>query len=279
MTNTTNWQGARKLINVPRAIRRGPLYVAEHRLRNMSKWIVSMIGFGIGNPVMFLLSVGVGVGALVDGNLGPNGVDGVGYMTFLAPALLATAAIQGAMDETMFPTLAGFVWGKDFFAINATQISGRSIAMGVVLASGVRCSVSVLLYEAILLLFGAVSLESLPGMKVSSIFAGMAFGAVMLMGTSFVKQDDGIFSVINRFIITPMFMFSGTYYPLAVLPIYLQWIGWISPMWHATEIGRNLSYGHQVQPWLLFVHFSYLGMMLVVGLLLASWQFTRRLAK
>ena len=92
MTSANNWQGARKLINVQRAIRRGPLYVAEHRLRNMSKWIVSMIGFGIGNPVMFLLSVGIGVGALVDDNFGPNGVDGVGYLTFLAPALLATAA-------------------------------------------------------------------------------------------------------------------------------------------------------------------------------------------
>ena len=279
MTSANNWQGARKLINVQRAIRRGPLYVAEHRLRNMSKWIVSMIGFGIGNPVMFLLSVGIGVGALVDDNLGPNGVDGVGYLTFLAPALLATAAIQGAMDETMFPTLAGFVWGKDFFAINATQISGRSIAIGVVLAAGVRCSLSVLLYELILALFGAVSLASLPALTLSSILAGMAFGAVMLMGASFVKQDDGIFAVVNRFVITPMFMFSGTYYPLAVLPIYLQWIGWISPMWHATEIGRNLSYGHQVEPWLLWIHYAYLGLMLVVGVLIASWQFTRRLAK
>jgi lipooligosaccharide transport system permease protein len=107
----------------------------------------------------------------------------------------------------------------------------------------------------------------------------MAFGAIMLMGASFVKQDDGIFAVVNRFIITPMFMFSGTYYPLAVLPIYLQWIGWISPMWHATEIGRYLSYGHQVEPWLLLVHFSYLGLMLVSGLAIGGWQFTRRLAK
>jgi lipooligosaccharide transport system permease protein len=277
--STTNWQGARELINVQRAISRGPLYVAEHRLRNMSKWIVSMIGFGIGNPVMFLLSVGIGVGALVDSNQGSAGVDGVGYLTFLAPALLATAAIQGAMDETMFPTLEGFTWGKLFFGMNATQLSGNSIAIGVVLAAGVRCSLSVLLYELILVLFGAISLAAVPALTLTSIFSGMAFGAVMLMGASFVKQDDGVFAVVNRFIITPMFMFSGTYYPLAVLPIYLQWIGWISPMWHATEVGRFLSYGHQIELWLLLTHFSYLGFMLVAGIAIASWQFTRRLAK
>ncbi len=279
MSSTTDWQGARKLVNVSRAIARGPLYVAEHRLRSMSKWIASMIGFGIGNPVMFLLSVGIGVGALVDQNQGPAGVDGVGYLTFLAPALLATAAIQAAMDETMFPTLEGFTWGKLFFGMNSTQLSGSSIATGVILAAGVRCSISVLLYELILLLFGAIPLASIPVLTVTSIFAGMAFGAAMLMGAAFVKQDDGIFAVVNRFLITPMFMFSGTYYPLAVLPIYLQWIGWISPMWHATEIGRFLSYGHEIEPWLLLIHFAYLGLMLVVGLLVASWQFTRRLSK
>ena len=277
--STSNWQGARKLVNVPKAISRGPLYVAEHRLRNMSKWIVSMIGFGIGNPAMFLLSIGIGVGALVDSNQGGAGIDGVGYLTFLAPALLATAAIQGAMDETMFPTLEGFTWGKLFFGMNSTQLSGRSIATGVVLAAGVRCTVSVILYELILVLFGAVPLDAIPALTITSIYSGMAFGAIMLMGASFVKQDDGIFAVVNRFIITPMFMFSGTYYPLAVLPIYLQWIGWISPMWHATEIGRYLSYGHQVEPWLLLVHFSYLGLMLVSGLAIGGWQFTRRLAK
>lgn len=279
MSDVTNWQGARKLINVGRSIRRGSLYVAEHRLRSMSKWWVSILSFGIGNPVMFLLSVGVGVGALVDRNLGPNGVDGVGYLTFLAPALLATAAIQGAMDETMFPTLEGFTWAKTFFGMNSTQLSPRSIATGVVLAAGVRCTFGVVLYEAILFLFGAVPLQAIPALTLESIFAGMAFGSFMLMIASFVEKDDGLFAIIGRFIITPMFMFSGTYYPLTTLPIYLQWIGWVSPMWHATDLGRNISYGHPVEPWLLVVHVAYLAALLVIGLTVASWQFKRRLSK
>lgn len=271
------WQGSRNLINVERSIARGALYVAEHRLRNMGKWWISMLSFGIGNPVLFLLSVGIGLGALVNRNNG--GIDGVDYLVFLAPALLATAAIQATMDETMFPVLSGFVWDKLFFAMNATQLGARSIVGGILLAAGVRNVFTVLLYEAILLLFGAVPLESIPMLTASSVLAGFAFGSVMLMGSSFVKKDDGFFAIVGRFIITPMFMFSGTYYPLESLPFYLQWIGWFSPVWHATNLGRALSYGHEVPTWLLFVHVTFLATLLVVGMLVASWQFNRRLSK
>lgn len=271
------WQGSRQLIDVERSIARGAWYVAEHRLRNMGKWWVSMLSFGIGNPVLFLLSVGVGIGALVNQNSG--GIDGVDYLVFLAPALLATAAIQATMDETMFPVLSGFVWDKGFFAMNATQLGGRSIVSGILIAAGIRNVLTVLVYEVILLLFGAVPLASIPMLTLSSVLAGFAFGSVMLMGSSFVKKDDGFFAIVGRFIITPMFMFSGTYYPLESLPFYLQWIGWFSPVWHATNLGRALSYGHSSPTWLLVTHVTFLSMLFVVGLLVATWQFDRRLSK
>lgn len=271
------WQGSRNLINVERSIARGALYVAEHRLRNMGKWWISMLSFGIGNPVLFLLSVGIGLGALVNRNNG--GIDGVDYLVFLAPALLATAAIQATMDETMFPVLSGFVWDKLFFAMNSTQLSARSIVGGILLAAGVRNVFTVLIYEAILILFGAVPIESIPMLTLSSVLAGFAFGSVMLMGSSFVNKDDGFFAIVGRFIITPMFMFSGTYYPLESLPFYLQWIGWFSPVWHATNLGRALSYGHDAPSWLLITHVTFLATLLVVGMLVASWQFKRRLSK
>ena len=271
------WQGSRKLINVERSIARGALYVAEHRLRNMGKWWVSMLSFGIGNPVLFLLSVGVGIGALVNKNNG--GIDGVDYLVFLAPALLSTAAIQATMDETMFPVLSGFVWDKIFFAMNATQLAGRSIVGGILLAAGVRNVLTVMVYEVILVLFGAVPLASIPMLTLSSVLAGFAFGSVMLMGSSFVKKDDGFFAIVGRFIITPMFMFSGTYYPLESLPVYLQWIGWLSPVWHATDLGRSLSYGHQAPTWLLVTHVTYLSALFIAGILIATWQFDRRLSK
>ncbi|MFM6978050.1 MAG: ABC transporter permease [Micrococcales bacterium] len=271
------WQGSRKLINVSKAIAFSSLYVAEHRLRTMSKWWTSMVTFGIGNPLLLLLSVGIGIGALVDKNSG--GIDGVSYLTFLAPALLSTAAIQATMDECMFPVMQGFSWDRTFFAMNSTQIGGRAIVTGVLLSAGARNLFTVVLFEAVLVVFGAVPLASIPVLTVSSMVAGFAFGSLMLMVASFVKQDDGVFAIIGRFIVAPMFMFSGTYYPLESLPNYLQCIGWASPVWHATEIGRNLSYGHVVQPWLMFVHIGYLLLMFTVGYVISGWQFVRRLSK
>lgn len=277
--SSMTWQGAPKVVNLRKAFALSAWYVAEYRLRNMSKWIAAIVAFGIGNPLLYLLSVGLGVGALVDANTGSAGVDGVKYLTFLAPALLASATIQGAMDETSFPTIQGFVWDKSFFGMNSTQITGRAIVGGILIASGVRCLLTAFLYEGILLAFGAITWQAIPALTVASFFAGMSFAAAMLAATSFVKQDDGFFAIVGRFIITPMFMFSGTFFPLTALPIYLQWIGWLSPVWHATNLGRALSYGMPIEPWLAAVHVAYLALMLVASVLIGSRQFERRLAQ
>ncbi|MFM6963004.1 MAG: ABC transporter permease [Micrococcales bacterium] len=271
------WTGAKKLVDPRRAMLSGPWHVAEYRLRNMSKWWSAVLAFGLGNPVLYLLSVGIGIGALVNKSQA-HGVDGVPYLTFLAPALLATSAIQAAMDETSFPTMQGFMWDKSFFAMNSTQLTGRSIVGGIMIASAFRCLFNTTIYALVLWAFGAVNPLQIPALIGSAFLAGMGFAAIMLMTVSFVKQDDGFFAIIGRFIIAPMFMFSGTFYPITNLPIYLQWIGWVSPVWHATDMGRALSYGHSVEPWLMAVHFAYLIAMLFVGIEFGSRQFAKRLA-
>ncbi|MEY4078801.1 MAG: hypothetical protein RIS80_570 [Actinomycetota bacterium] len=273
------WQGAAKLVDPAKPIRWGSFYVAEFRIKGMLKWWDALIAFGLGNPVLYLLSIGIGIGALVDKGSGGTGIDGVPYLTFLAPALLATAAIQGAMDEVTFPTIEGFVWNKTFYSINATAISARQIVHGVMLAAMARCFIQVGLYELILVAFGAIPLASLPVLTVASALAGFGFAAVMLSVTVFIKDDDGFFAIVGRFVLTPMFMFSGTYFPLTTLPIYLQWIGWISPVWHSTDLGRALSYGADVPLWLLLVHVAVPLGLGAIGLLTAYPQFEKRLSE
>jgi lipooligosaccharide transport system permease protein len=269
-----NWTGAKTLVDPRVPMRWGAFYVAEFRIRNMLKWISAIIAFGLGNPVLYLLSIGIGIGSMVK-----TPIDGVPYLTFLAPALLATAAIQGAMDEVTFPTIEGFIWTKTFYSMNATAITSRQIVDGVMIAAMTRCFLQVLLYELILVLFGAIPLSGILVLTFASLLAGWGFAAVMLSITVFIKDDDGFFAIVGRFILTPMFMFSGTYFPLASLPIWLQWIGWISPVWHATDLGRALSYGHQIQPWLLVVHVVYLGVLGAIGMITAYPQFKKRLAE
>jgi len=273
------WVGAATIVDPQKSIKRGALYVAENRIKNMLKWWSSIVAFGLGNPTLYLLSIGIGVGSLVDSSLGPNAIDGVSYLTFLAPALLATAGIQGAMDEVTWPTMEGFVWDRTFFSMNATAITGKQIVNGVMLAAMARCVLQVFMYELCLLAFGAITVQSMPILLLVSCAAGLGFGAIMLAFSASIKDDDGVFALVGRFIVTPMFMFSGTFYPISSLPIYLQWIGWISPQWHATNLGRAMAYGMPIESWLLIVHWGLMLAMAFVGLVWAHRVFERRLAK
>lgn len=274
-----NWVGAAKLVDPQVSIRFGAIFVAENRIRNMIKWWASIVAFGIGNPSLYLLSIGIGVGSLVDSSLGPNAIDGVSYLTFLAPALLATAGIQGAMDEVTWPTLEGFVWDRTFFSMNSTSITGKQIVDGILLAAMARCVLQVFMYELCLLAFGAISWQSVPILLLVSATAGFGFSAIMLGLSASIKDDDGMFALIGRFVITPMFMFSGTFYPITSMPIYLQWIGWISPQWHATNLGRAMSYGMPIESWLLYVHWGLMLVMAIIGITWSHRVFESRLSK
>ena len=268
-----------RAVDDKRAVRFGALRVAEYRFYSMSKWMGAVIAYGLGNPILYLVSVGLGIGALVDANSGGQGIGGVSYLMFVAPALLASAAIQGVMDEVTFPTMDGFVWDKLFFAINSTSVSARQIADGVMIVALARGLFTTLMYLAILLLFGAIPLSSVLGLLASSMLAAWGWSAVMLAITARLERDEGYFAIIGRFVIAPMFLFSGTFYPLDQMPLYLQPLGWVSPLWHATELGRNLSYGYEVEPMMFVVHLGYLTLLGVIGMALTYPKFAERLSR
>ena len=279
MSTTQERQGSLKLIDATKVAARGALFVTEARLRTMLKWIWLIIGIAIANPVLYLVSIGLGVGAYIDKNTGGMGVDGVSYITFLAPALLATAAIQGAIDESVFPTLEGFKWNKTFFSMNATPLSGNHIAMGVFFNSLIRVTFTAVMYWLVMLAFGVLESPRAWLAIFTAIMAGAAFGALMQALAGLLENENIFFTVLNRFVIMPLFLFSGTFYPLTNMPIYLQWVGWISPLWHATELGRWLTYDHEISSPMLYVHFVFLNSLLVIGLIASRRIFTRRLGK
>lgn len=275
----SQWQGAPKLVDLDKLRWFGAFYVAEMRIRTMAKWWVTIVLNGFGNPVIYLLAIGIGVGTLVDANGGAGALGGFSYLQFLAPALLASAAMQSAMDETAFPTLRGFVWDKGFFALNATRLTGRQIAEGVLMGAYVRVILSIFFYELVLLAFSAIPLNMALPLFFSSFFAGLAWGSLILALSSNVVDDDGFISLIFRFVVMPMFLFSGTFYPLEQMPIYLQWIGWISPLWHATSLGRIMSLELSVEPWVWIMHLGFLALLAIIGRAIAFPTFERRLSK
>jgi lipooligosaccharide transport system permease protein len=279
MSSFQERQGSLKIVDAAKVAARGALFVTEARLRNMLKWIWLIIGLAIANPVLYLVSIGLGVGAYIDKNTGGMGVDGVSYITFLAPALLATAAIQGAIDESVYPTLEGFKWNKIFFSMNSTPLSGNHIAMGVFLNSLIRVIFTAVIYWFVMLAFGVLESPRAWLAIFTAVMAGAAFGALMQALAGMLENEDIFFTVLQRFVIMPLFLFSGTFYPLTNMPIYLQWIGWISPLWHATELGRWLTYGHEISTLMLYTHFIFLNSLLLIGIIASRRIFTRRLGK
>ena len=279
MSSFQTRQGSLKIVDAAKVAARGAIFVTEARLRSMLKWVWLIIAIAIANPVLYLVSIGLGLGSFIDQNAGSTGVDGVSYLTFLAPALLATAAIQGALDESVFPTLEGFKWNKLFFSMNATPLSGNHIAMGVFFNSLIRTVFTAVLYWFIMLAFGVLESPRAWLAIFTAVMAGAAFGAFMQALAGFLENENVFFTIVERFIIMPLFLFSGTFYPLTNMPIYLQWIGWISPLWHATELGRWLTYGSEISTQMLFVHFIFLNSILVVGLIASRRIFTGRLGK
>ena len=254
----------------------GSFHVAEARIRNMVKWWGIILFEAIINPTLYLVSIGIGVGSLIDAN---NGVNGVSYLTFLAPALLASAAIQGSADEVIFPVMEGFKWNRTFFGMRSTTLTAQQISLGVFLAAMARAMVSIVIYWIVLYLFGALESGTAWLAMPAALLAGAAMGAVMLAMAAKIENENYFFTLVGRFIMIPMFLFSGTFYPLTQMPIFLQFFGWISPLWHASELGRYLTYDYPLSGIQLSIHVVVLTAMVVIGLLLSARIFAKRLEK
>jgi lipooligosaccharide transport system permease protein len=255
----------------------GSWYIAEHRIRSMRAYLQTIIATSIGNPLVYLFALGVGLASLVDANTG--GIDGVSYLAFVAPALLASAAVTVAAEECTYPMMMGFKWNPIFLAMNAAPISGNQITNGMVISVLARMVPTTAIYFVVMVLFGAVPSAWGVAMILVASLTGIAVGLVIMPYTASIEEDKGQMAMIQRFGILPMFLFSGTFFPLTELPIYLQPIGWISPLWHGTELGRVVSYGMDEPIWLTVTHVLYLAILSFVGWRMTQRVVTRRLNK
>jgi lipooligosaccharide transport system permease protein len=255
----------------------GAWFVTEHRLRALRSYKWTVLAMAIGSPIAYLFAFGVGLASLVSANIGDTAIDGVSYLEFVAPALLVTATAAVATEEFMFLMMLGFKWNPTFFGMNAAPLSGRQIVDGIVLFVVLRMTFTAAAYYVILLLFGAVPSPTGWLMIPIGVLAGLALGTPMMAYSSSIKEDKQQFSVIFRLIILPLTLFSGTVFPLDAFPIGLQWIGWISPYWHGSELARQVSYGPTEPFWLTIAHIVFLVGMSIIGWRIAVAVSVRRL--
>lgn len=262
---------ARRAAVRPRRL--GALYVFEHRLTTARRTWTSNVVPALGLPVLYLFAMGLGLGSLIGGGTSTSDLGGVSYLVFVAPALLVAAAFQTASEEFIFPIRLGFKWNPIFLGMNSAPLSPGQIIDGNVLYTSARITANSLVYFVLMVLFGAVP----SGWGILSVLAALltalSFGGPLCAYISSLERDASQETLVLRFVVMPLTLFSGTYFPLGLMPIYLQWIGWISPLWHGTQLARDATYGLGEPGWLVAVHLLYLVATFVVG-----WRIARRLA-
>jgi lipooligosaccharide transport system permease protein len=225
------------------------------------------------NPVFYLGALGVGLGSIVNKSGGqPLGVP---YLDFVAPGLLAAAGMQIASGEATWPVMASFRWTRQYFAMQATPLGVRDIFVGHQLYMASRTAATSAIYLAIIAAFGAVN----------SWLAVFALPSVVLLGLAFTvptaayaatQNSDGAFVPYNRFVIVPMFLFSGTFFPVSRLPLPLEWLAYATPLWHGVDLCRELTLGN-VHALRALGHVAYLAVFVVVGYVWGQRTYTKRL--
>ncbi|MDQ1288215.1 MAG: lipooligosaccharide transport system permease protein [Actinomycetota bacterium] len=245
--------------------------VLERNLVVARRYWVSILS-GFVEPVLYLFSLGIGLGSLV-GQI-PIG-DGrvVGYAEFVAPALLAASAMNGAIYDSTFAVFWKIKYGKIYEAQLATPLGPRDVALGEVAWAQLRGGLYAAMFVAVMLLAGFLSswwaLLALP----AAVVVGVAFAGAGMAATTFMKSWQD-FDLVNLAIL-PMFLFSATFYPLSAYPEALQWVVRLTPLYHGVSLLRSLTLG--TVGWALVGHLLYLVVMGVVGLLIAARRLERLL--
>ncbi|HEY2204581.1 MAG TPA: ABC transporter permease [Pseudonocardia sp.] len=230
-------------------------------------------------PVLFLLAFGLGFGTLVDSaGRGGAALGGVPYLVYLAPGLLAMSAVQTAAFESTYPVLSGFKWQQVYWAMAAAPLTPAQIACGQLGWITTRVFTSGAVYVVVIALLGGVRG---PGIVLSLLVAtlcGAAFSSVTMAFAASRENDGAAFPTFFRFVLIPMTLFSGTFYPVSRLPDWLRPLAWATPLWHATELSRAAALG--TLRWLPALgHLAYLVALLAVGVWQARQRFAVRLGR
>ncbi len=243
--------------------RRARHLLERNYLVNRRAWIIIFSGFF--EPLFYLFSIGVGLGQLVGEVSGPGGKL-VSYTAFVAPALLASAAMNGAVYESTYNIFFRMKYGRIYDGILATPMAPGDIAIGEIAWSLIRGVLYAIGFMIVMAFMGLVlspwAILAIP----AAVLIGFSFAAVGMAATSYMNSWHDFDMV--QLVTLPLFLFSATFYPLDVYPTALQWIARFSPLYHGVELIRGLTLG--VLDWSMVGHTAFLVVMGAVGVVAAS---------
>ena len=230
-------------------------------------------------PLLYLTAMGLGLGQLVTRDV--SSLPGGDYLSFLGPGIMAATCMQSAVFESTFPIMGKIMWRRNYEAMLATPIEVRHILGGELLWIGFRMVLISSVFLVVLTLFriptSFLALLAVP----ACVLLGVAFSAAIISFAA-TQQNDSGFAALFRFVINPLFLFSGTFFPLSTLPESLRWVEWIAaatPLYHGVALVRGAVLNDAGTlagwPW----HVAYLVTFASVFAVVAHRLLSRRLVK
>ncbi|MBG6224224.1 lipooligosaccharide transport system permease protein [Arthrobacter sp. CAN_A2] len=228
-----------------------------------SNWLIMVSGFF--EPVLYLVSMGVGLGALVGTVEGPDGRP-ISYAAYIAPALLAVSAMNGAVYDSTWNVFFKMNFARLYQGMLYTSLGPLDVAIGEIFLALLRGALYATGFTAVMALMGFVPSPVALLVIPASVVIAFGFASFGMGITSFMKTFQQM-EWIN-FVMLPMFLFSATFYPLSVYPQGIQWVIQALPLWHGVELLRQISVASFTSATVL--HLGYFLVMIAVGMLLTT---------
>ncbi|HDH02870.1 MAG TPA: ABC transporter [Actinobacteria bacterium] len=227
------------------------------------------------NPILYLAAMGLGLGSLVDDTAAATTLGADSYLEFLAPGMLVATTMITATFESSWPMLAAIKWTKTYEATLATPVGVSGLIGGHFIWIAMRLLAVSTVFVVVMLAFGAASAGDAIVLLIPAVLVGLAIAGPVSAFTAGRESEQGIV-LLFRFGITPMFLFSGTFFPISQLPDLIQPLAYLTPLWHGVEVARRMAIGTATTlP--IWQHLGYLIVLFAVGAWLTGRYLARRI--
>ncbi|MDN3353740.1 ABC transporter permease [Actinomadura sp. DC4] len=235
-------------------------------------WRGSIV-ISVANPLLFLTALGLGLGKLINHN--HSEYLHVPYVRFILPGMLVAAVMQTAFLEAAGPVMDAARPRGSYRAATATPLAPADILYGHLMYWALRAVQNAILFTGVSVLFGAVSPYRAPLLVPIALLVAVAFATPAAAWAVTVTRPSQVTAVF-RFAVLPLYMFSGTFFPIEQLPAWLRPVAWATPLWHGVDLCRTVALGTETLPGVL-VHTAYLAAMAAAGLAVARRTYRRTL--
>ena len=241
------------------------------------RWIWrSSIWSSVLGPICYLGALGFGLGTLVDKHSTAS-LGGVPYLAFVAPALLATGAMNTAMSEAAYPVFGSIKWNRIYIGALASPLRPADIFRGHLMFMAMRLAMNCAVVIVVMWAFGAIRSAWVVLAYPAAVLTGLAFAAPIAAWAITVKVANA-FNYLFRFVMMPLMLFSGTFFPLSQLPAGLRAVAYATPLWHGVALCRAFSLGTGPRdPVGMLGHAAYLAVLAAVGIWAGARTYRRRL--